>query len=106
MLQDNAPVAVLIRALYGTGPIATVGGTTVVRHISAGQPIADALDKADTEIGEFLQTALRRCPESSPHTEVDVLVLRCIGKGGPYLNRFGSAIYCGIGSNAVTSTSV
>ena len=98
--QRNVPVAILILSLHCSSPVATVSGITVVRHISAGQPIAYTLDKADAEIGEFLQTALRRCPESSPHAEVDVLVLSCIGKGGPYLNPkgVGGAVCDGIRS--------
>ena len=32
-----------------------------------------------SEIGDFLRTVLRSFPESSPDTEVDVVVLSCFG---------------------------
>ena len=64
--QRNVPVAVLFRRLHSGNPAATVVGSAVVRHIGTGQPIADALDKANAEIREFLRTGPSQLPREQP----------------------------------------
>ena len=43
--------------------------------------------------GEFLRTVLLSCPESSPDTEVDVLVLCCLRYRNAHFHRRSDSVF-------------